>query len=187
MTQLYALTGKLAELQAMADNDDEGLKEALQHAMDEIQGDFEVKADNIVMLRRNIESDVTAIDSEIERLTELKRVKSNSVGQITDYLRRNMQAANITSIKRPLFTITLAMGKERVIVDNEEAVPDDLTAVTTKIAPDKNAIAAKLKEIRDHNAAVRARMAAGEDAEGELVEEPAWAHLERGESSIRIK
>ena len=49
MTQLYALTGKLAELQAMSDTDDEGLKEALQYAMDEIQGDFEVKADNIVM------------------------------------------------------------------------------------------------------------------------------------------
>lgn len=187
MTQLYALTGQLAELQAMADTDDEGLKEALQHAMDEIQGDFNIKADNIVMLRRNIESDVAAIDSEIDRLSELKRIKSNSVAQITDYLRRNMQAANISSIKRPLFTITLALGKEKVVVDNEDAVPDELTAVKTSIAPDKNAIAAKLKEIRDHNEAVRKRMAAGEDAEAELLPEPSWAHLERGESSIRIK
>lgn len=187
MTQLYALTGKLAELQAMADTDDEGLKEALQHAMDEVQGDFNEKADNIVMLRRNIESDVTAIDAEIERLAELKRIKSNSVTQISDYLRRNMEAAGIKSIKRPLFTITLALGKEKVIVDNEDAVPDELTAVKTCIAPDKNAIAMKLKEIRDHNEAVRKRMAAGEDAEAELLEEPEWAHLERGESSIRIK
>lgn len=187
MTQLYALTGKLAELQAMADTDDDGLKEALQFAMDEIQGEFEVKADNIVMLRRNIESDVVAIDAEIERLAELKRIKTNSVSQISDYLRRNMEAANLKSIKRPLFTITLAMGKEKVIVDNEEAVPDELTAVKTSIAPDKVAIAAKLKEIRDHNEAVRKRMEAGEDVEHELLPEPAWAHLERGDSSIRIK
>lgn len=187
MTQLYALTGKLAELQAMADTDDEGLKEALQNAMDEVQGDFNEKADNIVMLRRNIESDVTAIDAEIERLAELKRIKSNSVTQISDYLRRNMEAASIKSIKRPLFTITLALGKEKVIVDNEDAVPDELTAVKTSIAPDKNAIAMKLKEIRDHNEAVRKRMALGEDVEAELLEEPEWAHLERGESSIRIK
>lgn len=187
MTQLYALTGKLAELQAMVDTDDEGLKEALQHAMDEVSGDFSVKADSIVMLRRNIESDVTAIDTEIERLSELKRIKSNSVSQITDYLRRNMQAANITSIKRPLFTITLAMGKEKVIVDNEDAVPDELTSVKSSVTPDKTAIAAKLKEIREHNEAVRKRMAAGEDAEADLIDEPSWAHLERGESSIRIK
>jgi hypothetical protein len=187
MTQLYALTGQLAELQAMADTDDEGLKEALQHAMDEIQGDFNIKADNIVMLRRNIESDVTAIDSEIERLKELKRIKSNSVSQISDYLRRNMEAANIKSIKRPLFTITLAQAPEKVIVDNEDALPDELTVVKSSVDPDKKAIAAKLKEIREHNETVRKRMEAGEDVEAELIEAPSWAHLERGESSIRIK
>lgn len=187
MTQLYALTGKLAELQAMADTDDEGLKEALQHAMDEVKGDFNDKADNIVMLRRNIESDVTAIDTEIERLKELKRIKSNSVAQISDYLRRNMEAANIKSIKRPLFTITLALAPEKVIVDKEDDIPDDFIETKTVFAPDKKSIAAKLKEIRDHNDAVRKRMEAGEDAEHELLPEPTWAHLERGESSIRIK
>ncbi|QZA71268.1 Gam-like host-nuclease inhibitor protein [Pseudomonas phage AH02] len=187
MTQLYELTGKMAELQQMADTDDEGLKEAIQNAMDEIQGDFNTKADSIVMLRRNIEGDVTAINAEIERLTELKRIKSNSVSQIGDYLRRNMEAADITTIKRPLFTITLAKGKERVIVDNEEAVPDDLVSVKVSTSPDKIAIAAKLKEIREHNEAVRKRMANGEDAEAELLPEPAWAHLERGDSSLRVR
>ncbi|OPB02361.1 hypothetical protein BFW89_15100 [Pseudomonas synxantha] len=60
-------------------------------------------------------------------MAELKRIKSNSVSQISDYLLRNMEAAGIKSIKRPLFTITLAMGSERVIVDNEDAIPDELT------------------------------------------------------------
>ncbi|WP_434676186.1 siphovirus Gp157 family protein [Pseudomonas sp. D3-10] len=187
MTQLYALTGKLAELQGMTDTDDEGLKEALQNAMNEIQGEFEVKADNIVMLRRNIESDVTAIENEIERLAELKRIKTNSVAQISDYLRRNMEASGLKSIKRPLFTITLALGKEKVIVDKEDELPEDYVVPKTTFAPDKAAIAAKLKEIRDHNEAVRKRMAAGEDAEHELLPEPTWAHLERGDSAIRIK
>jgi len=60
------------------------------------------------MLRRNIESDIDAIGKkEVDRLNELKRVKKNSVSQISDYLRRNMEAADIKSIKRPLFTITL--------------------------------------------------------------------------------
>ncbi len=187
MTQLYKLTGQMAELAALADTDDEALIQAIQDTMDGIQGEFEIKAENIVMLRRNIEGDIDAIDKEVDRLNELKRVKKNGVIKITDYLRRNMEAANIKSIKRPLFTISLAMAPEKVIVDNEDGLPDELTVVATSINPDKKAIAAKLKEIRDHNAAVRARMAAGEDAEAELLEEPAWAHLERGESSIRIK
>lgn len=187
MTQLYKLTGQMAELAAMCETDDESLIQAIQDTMAGIQGEFEDKADNIVMLRRNIEGDIGAIDVEIERLAELKRIKSNSVTKITDYLRKNMEAANMKTIKRPLFTISLAIGKEKVIVDNEEAVPDDLTSVSTKIVPDKNAIAAKLKADREHNEAVRKRMAAGEDCEHDLIPEQTWAHLERGESSIRIK
>lgn len=187
MTQLYAMTAQMAELAAMLDTDDDGLKQAIQDTMGAIQGEFADKADNIVMLRRNIEGDILAIDSEIDRLSELKRVKNNSITQLTNYLRQNMEAANITSIKRPLFNITLAKGSERVIVDKEDDLPDDFTVVNTSINPDKKAIAARLKEIRAHNEAVRARMEAGEDAEADLIPDPVWAHLERGESSIRIK
>lgn len=187
MTQLYALTGKLAELQAMFDTDDESLKEALQNAMNEIQGEFEIKADSIVRLRRNIESDVEAIDKEVERLNDLKRIKKNSLDAISDYLRRNMEAANLKTIKRPLFTLTLALAPERVIIDNLDAVPDEWVVVRSTIDPDKKAILSRLKVIRDHNAQIRQRMAAGEDLEAELLEQPDWAHLERGESSIRIK
>ena len=187
MTELYALTGQMAELAALADTDDEGLRQAIQDTMDGIKGEFEVKADSIVMLRRNIEGDIDAIDKEVDRLNELKRIKKNTVGQISDYLRRNMEAADIKSIKRPLFTITLALSPEKVIVDDEKAVPDEFVSLKSVVTPDKKTIAVRLKEIRDHNEAVRKRMAAGEDAEAELLEEPSWAHLERGESSIRIK
>ncbi|MDP9512317.1 hypothetical protein A1395_22245 [Pseudomonas protegens] len=187
MTELYALTGQMAELAALADTDDEGLRQAIQDTMDGIKGEFEVKADSIVMLRRNIEGDIDAIDKEVDRLNELKRIKKNTVDQISDYLRRNMEAADIKSIKRPLFTITLALSPEKVIVDDEKAVPDEFVSLKSVITPDKKTIAVRLKEIRDHNEAVRKRMAAGEDAEAELLEEPSWAHLERGESSIRIK
>lgn len=187
MTQLYAMTAQMVELAAMLDTDDEGLKQAIQDTIGAIQGEFGEKADSIVMLRRNIEGDVLAIDSEIDRLSELKRIKNNSIAQLTNYLKRNMEAADITSIKRPLFSITLAKGSESVIVDKEDDLPDDFTVVKTSINPDKKAIAARLKEIREHNIAVRKRMDAGEDAEAELIPVPTWAHLERGESSIRIK
>lgn len=187
MTQLYAMTAQMVELAAMLDTDDEGLKQAIQDTIGAIQGEFGEKADNIVMLRRNIEGDVLAIDNEIDRLAELKRIKNNSIAQLTGYLKRNMEAADITSIKRPLFSITLAKGSESVIVDKEDDLPDDFTVVKTSINPDKKAIAARLKEIREHNIAVRKRMDAGEDAEADLIPEPTWAHLERGESSIRIK
>ncbi|MNN23761.1 hypothetical protein D3C81_1371670 [compost metagenome] len=187
MSSLYPLTKQMMELAAMADTDDEGLKQAIQDTMDGIAGEFGDKADNIVMLRRNIDGEVIAIEAEIDRLTELKRIKVNAVSQIGDYLRRNMEAADIKSIKRPLFTITLAAAPEKVIVDKPDDLPDDLVRVKVTQDPDKKLIAAKLKANREHNEAVRKRMAAGENCEDELIPEPGWAHLERGESSIRIK
>ncbi len=113
MTHLYTLTGKLAELQAMADTDDEGLKEALQHAMDEIQGEFSDKAESVVMLSRNIQGDIDAIEKEVDRLNELKRIRKNTVGKLDEYLRNNMEAADIKTIRRPLFTITLALAPKK--------------------------------------------------------------------------
>lgn len=191
MTQLYAMTAQMVELAAMLETDDEELKQAIQDTMAGINGEFEIKADNIVMLRRNIEGDILAIDSEIDRLSELKRIKNNSINQLGEYLRKNMEAADIKSIKRPLFTITLAKGSESVVVDKEDEIPDDFTVVKTSIAPDKKAIATRLKEIRAHNEEVKARIEATDYANiddlDDLIPEPTWAHLERGESSIRIK
>ena len=191
MTQLYAMTAQMVELAAMLETDDEELKQAIQDTMAGINGEFEIKADNIVMLRRNIEGDILAIDSEIDRLSELKRIKNNSINQLGEYLRKNMEAADIKSIKRPLFTITLAKGSESVVVDKEDEIPDDFTVVKTSIAPDKKAIATRLKEIRAHNEEVKARIEdtdyANIDDLDDLIPEPTWAHLERGESSIRIK
>lgn len=115
MTALYALTGQMAELAALADTDDEGLRQAIQDTMDGIKAEFEVKADSIVMLRQNIEGDIDAIDKEVDRLNELKRIKKNTVSQLSDFLRRNMEAADIKTTRRPLFTITLALSPYRPI------------------------------------------------------------------------
>jgi uncharacterized protein YeeX (DUF496 family) len=139
------------------------------------------------MLGGNIQADIDAIDKEVDRLNELKRIRKNTVGKLDEFLRQNMEAADIKTIKRPLFTITLALAPEKVIVDKEDEIPDDFIDTKTVFSPDKRSIAAKLKEIREHNAAVRKRIDAGEDVENELLPEPVWAHLERGESSIRIK
>ena len=104
------------------------------------------------ILRHNFESDVDSTDKEVERLNELKRFKNNSISAISDYLRRNMEAANLKTIKRPLFTITLELASGRAIIDNLYDIRDELVVISSGEAPDKKAILARLKVIRDHNA-----------------------------------
>lgn len=165
MSKLYELTGQFKELSALMDGADEDMAIAVRDTMGMIEAEFNDKALAVSRIILNFDTDVAAIDAEISRLQERKRLITNRQSSIKEYLRENMEAAEISKISCPLFTITLAKGREVAVIDDENALPDELMRVKTEINPDKNAIAAKLK--------------AGEEVPG--------AHLERGQSSIRIK
>lgn len=165
MTKLHEIAAEYREVAALADSDDEGMAQAVLDTLEAVGGEFEQKAQTLVRITLNRDSDIAALEAEIKRLEDRKRVIVNQQQSFKDYLRRNMEATGITNISCPLFSITLAKGRESVVVDDENSIPDDLMRVKTEIAPDKTAIAAKLK--------------AGEEVPG--------ARLERGQSSIRIK
>ena len=165
MTKLYQISQEYRELAKLAEDADEDMAVAVRDTIGAIAGEFEEKAKAVATIALNVNTDVEAIDAEIERLKERKRIIQNRVQGLKDYLRENMEATGITKISCPVFTITLSKGRESVVVDDESAIPDDLMRVTTKIDPDKTAIAAKIK--------------AGEEVPG--------AHLERGKGSILIK
>lgn len=165
MSALYEITGQFKELAALADGADVDLAVAVRDTMGAIEAEFNDKAVAVSHVILNFDADIAALDLEIDRLTERKRLMVNRQKSIRDYLRENMESTGITKISCPLFTITCAMGRESVVIDNESAIPDELMTVKTEIKPDKPAIAARLK--------------AGEEIPG--------CHLERGQSSIRIK
>lgn len=165
MTKLYEITGQFRELAALAEGADEDLLIAVRDTIDAIEAEFNDKAVAVSHIVLNFDADIAALDLEIDRLTERRRLITNRQKQIKDYLRENMEATGISKISCPLFTITCAKGRESVVVDNEDGIPDDLMSVKTEVRPDKIAIAARLK--------------AGEEIPG--------CRLERGQSSIRIK
>lgn len=165
MSKLYELTGQFKELAALADGADADMAVAVRDTMGMIEAEFNDKALAVSHIILNMDADVAGLDQEIERLQERKRTLTNRQKSIKDYLRENMEAAGIKKISCPLFTITLALGREIVVVDDHLALPDDLVFVKTDISPDKGAIAAAIKDGR----------------------EVSGAHIERSQSSVRIK
>ena len=165
MSRLYEIKGQFKELAALAENADEDMAVAIHDTMQGIEAEFNDKALAVSHIILNFNSDIAALDVEIDRLTDRKRVIANRQKEIKEYLRTNMDAAGITKISCPLFSITFAKGRESVVVDDESAIPDDLMRVKTDMSPDKTAIAALLKS--------------GGEVPG--------ARLERGQSTIQIK
>lgn len=165
MSHLYELTGQFKELAALADGADEDLAIAVRDTMQAIEGEFQEKGKAIAMIALNIDGDLEAIQKQIDRLTERKRIINNRKESLKEYLRENMDASGITKITHPLFTITCGKGKPSVVIDDQNAIPDDFMRVTTSMAPDKVAIAKAIKD--------------GLEVPG--------AHSEIGKSSISIK
>lgn len=160
--KLYELTGQYLQLQKLAD-DPETPPEVLADTLEGITGEIELKAQGLLQVVRGIESDIDALDSEIARLQEMKKVRQNRIDSLRDYLKFNMQQSGITKITCPLFSITLAAGRDVVVIDDENKLPSDL--VYLKRTPDKVRILAALK--------------AGEDVPG--------ANLGKSAESLRIK
>jgi hypothetical protein len=165
MTALYTITEQFKELSALAETADEDLAVALRDTMEAIEGEFQEKGKAIAMITLNIDGDLEAIQSQIDRLTERKRIITNRKESLKEYLRTNMDAAGITKITHPLFTITCGKGKPIVVIDDEKAIPDEFVNVKVTSAPDKAAISKAIKD--------------GQEVPG--------AHIEIGKSSISIK
>lgn len=165
MTTLYTIAEQFKELAVLAETADEDLAVALRDTMEGIEGEFQEKGKAIAMITLNIDGDLEAIQSQIDRLTERKRIINNRKESLKEYLRSNMDASGITKITHPLFTITCGKGKPIVVIDDEKAIPDDFVNVKVTSAPDKAAIAKALKD--------------GQEVPG--------AHSEIGKSSISIK
>lgn len=165
MTALYTITEQFKELAALAETADEDLAIALRDTMEGIEGEFQEKGKAIAMVTLNLDGDLEAIQSQIDRLTERKRIITNRKESLKEYLRTNMDASGITKITHPLFTITCGKGKPIVVIDDDKVIPDEYINVKVTSSPDKAQIA---KAIKDG------------------IEVPG-AHSEIGKSSISIK
>lgn len=164
MPTLRELTKELSEIRDLALDPDVPI-EAIQDTMDGMEGIFNDKAINLVYVITNGDSDIDALDAEIGRLAARKKSIQGAQARLRDYLRFNMEASGIKKIESPLFTITLAAGRDIAVIDSADDLPDDYVNVKTTIAPAKADILKALKE--------------GVDVPG--------AHIEKSRSSVRIK
>lgn len=159
--KLYELAEQYRDLATIEDMDPQALSDTLEG----ISGEIEKKAEAIVAVRANMDSSISAIDAEIKRLTERKRLIQAREKSMREYLRHNMSTAGIKKIECPLFSITLAAGRDIVEIEDVNAIPDDYVDIETNVKPDKRRIIAALKK--------------GEPVNG--------ASLKKSAESVRIK
>ena len=148
MTTLYELAGQYLELATLAD-DPNMPEDALRDTLEGLEGDIEVKAQALLQVVAGIDSDTTAIDHEIKRLSARKRVIQNRANRLRSYLHENMVATGINKISCPLFQITLSKPRPMVCVDDADLIPEQYIKTTVTKTPIKKDILAALKKGED--------------------------------------
>lgn len=142
MASLYELTDSYIQLQqVIEDGNDENLEAILKTINDEI----EIKAENYAKVMRNMDGDIAAIDSEIERLQNKKRVLQNGIDRMKQSLYNSMKEIGKEKFKTELFSFTIAKngGKTPVVIEDEGQVPMEYQVVSYSV--DKNKIREELE------------------------------------------
>lgn len=145
MATLYDLTNDFKAILEMM-QDPEIDPALIEEAMKSVEGDFDAKAENYCKVIRELEGKALVISTEIERLEKIKKVVDNNVDNLKEILLRSMLLTNKDKIDGELFKLTVKRCAPKVVIDREDAIPDQFKTVVETVKIDKKAIGAFLKE-----------------------------------------
>lgn len=144
---------------------DETILEAVQNALDEVEGSLQDKTENILRLLASWEVLSEAIKAEKDRLAAKQKALQARSDRLRQYVLRHMQARDIKKIETAVRNVTRVAGRDRVVVDDLNALPQGTFDTEYIIKPDKKLIMERHK--------------AGMETDG--------AHIERGDDYLLIK
>ncbi|MCS9997129.1 siphovirus Gp157 family protein [Weissella confusa] len=136
---LYDLTGKYKRLYEL-DIDDEVFNDTIESLDDAL----EEKLTGYAYVIRNLEADEVALKEEERRLNDKRKAVATKIENIKGRVEQAMFELGLDSA--PAGTMKFKFNKSnKVVIDDEENIPDDFVKVKTERAIDKKAIKAAIK------------------------------------------
>lgn len=141
MAVLYKLADDYNHVVDMADQLDDG---TLRDTLDSIKGAFDVKAENIAKVIREVTGQAEMIDEEIKRLTQRKSAMKNNAKSMKLYLQEQMERVGTRKVQGELLTVAIQKNTPSVRVINERSIPEEFF-IPQPAKLDKKQLKAELK------------------------------------------
>lgn len=147
MSSLYSLAEQYRSLLALADSETEIPEEVLRDTVEGLQGELQVKAQNVARFVLNQEAMAEAIENAAEQMQLRAKRLRNRTGYLKQYLLTNMQAVGLQKVESPEIVLSIRNNPESVVVFDENAIPDELMVQppAPPARPDKVRIKDRLK------------------------------------------
>ena len=140
--KLYELTQNYLNLLDLLENPDVPA-EMVQAALNEVEENFEDKAENVVKLMKSIEGDIKAFKEEETRLSTRRKSLENKVKNLKEYLEGNLKALGKREVKGKIFTLKIQKNAPKLIIEDLDSIPKEY--LETYIEANKNKIKDDLK------------------------------------------
>lgn len=142
---LYNITNKFVEIMNKAE-DGELTEEEYNMLGEELALELQKKSGNIIGHVQNKKALIDAVDTQIKRLQEFKKMEEKNLDKFKQYVKENMERLEISKIETELGVMSIAKNPMSVEIENEDKIPSEFKkeVITTKI--DKTAIKNHFKE-----------------------------------------
>lgn len=144
---------EMKKLQALAE-DGELTPEMIADTLEGLEGMLGDKLDATMFVVRDFLGNVEKCDAEAKRLAERKKMWTNQAELLKKYILDCMVTAGGKSVKTATNTFSVRKGSQRLIIDDEEQLPDEYvesyTEIVNKVKNDelKKALIAGTEEIK---------------------------------------
>ena len=125
MATLYELAYNVRDIIDALDNCD--TDEEIQHLMKQFEAacsGLSEKAETYVKVMRNMQTDIDAVKSEVERLKQVRERREKVIERMKDNLRQSMDIAGVNKIQTTLGTWTTRMSPWSVEILDENVIDD---------------------------------------------------------------
>lgn len=142
MGSLYDIKNKFVELANRDDLSEEEAKELCTILAQELTE----KSANIIYHIRNSELNIEAVDKEIARLQEIKKMATSRLDKFKSYVELNMTQLGIQEINTPVGKMSFRKLPASVEIVNEDLIPTEYIRTKTETSVDKKAILEAYRE-----------------------------------------
>ncbi len=150
MNPLFVLAQEYrAAADQMADLDLD--EQTVLDTLEGMSGDLEVKATNVAMFVRNLESTAVAIKEAEGQMAARRKALERRAERLQTYLRDGMLLAGIQKIESPYFVLSIKNNPPSVAIDEPGLIPAEFMKQPEPppLSPDKKAIADAIKAGRE--------------------------------------
>lgn len=143
MKSLFNITAEARELaSALIEGE---LSSEMEFALVINQTELQEKSINYGFAIKSIESDISTIDSEIDRLKALKTSRSNAINRMKSAVLEAMEIYGIEKVTSPTLNLAVRLNPESVDLVNEYQIPDCYKKEKVTLSIDKAMIKEDLK------------------------------------------